>query len=104
MPTYLYWCAKHNEFEDFHSMSKIHKECPKCKEEGLEPVEFKQLINSSTKGRVELTGNDLVAKVKQDTQKLKQEMHGSEYAYANALGPDKYEQLQRKIDKNKRER
>jgi len=44
MAVYLYFCPKHNEFEIEHSMSETITECPKCKEEGLEPQQLKRLI------------------------------------------------------------
>lgn len=35
MPTYLYKCSIHNEFEEEHSIKENLKECPKCKKEGV---------------------------------------------------------------------
>jgi hypothetical protein len=37
MPTYLYKCEKHEEFEYEHSIKEILEFCPKCKEEGIDP-------------------------------------------------------------------
>lgn len=34
MPTYLYFCPTHQEFEFVHSINDKLEECPKCKEEG----------------------------------------------------------------------
>lgn len=34
MPTYLYKCEEHGEFEEMHSISDKLEECPKCKAEG----------------------------------------------------------------------
>lgn len=46
MPTYLYYCEKHGEFEETHSISTKLEECPKCKEEGNKnPIERR--INSN---------------------------------------------------------
>ena len=104
MPTYLYWCEKHNEFEDFHSMSSIHKECPKCKEEGVEPGQFHQLINCTTKGSVELTGQEAVDKMRSDSKKLDKDIHSNEKLYASVLGEAKYEQMQKSMDRNRKER
>lgn len=101
MPTYLYECPVHGEFEEFHSMSNMLDKCPKCQGEGLEPQELKKLINCLSKGTVELTGNELAAKVKEDTQKLKSEIGKSDKAYANMLGEDRYHQLQTQMDRNK---
>ena len=46
MPTYVYKCELHGEFEETHSMSEILEDCPKCKEEGLEPQKVTRLISS----------------------------------------------------------
>ena len=37
MPTYLYFCPDHGEFEEFHSIKEKLEECPICKEEGKNP-------------------------------------------------------------------
>ena len=104
MPTYLYECPIHKEFEEFHSMSKMLEYCPKCEEENLEPQKLKRLINCSSKGKVELYGQDLVDKVKLETQQLKKDMYSSEKLYSNLLGESKYQSLQQSMDRNKREK
>jgi putative FmdB family regulatory protein len=48
MPSYLYFCEKHNEFEAFHSITEELEECPKCKEEGKPPEKPKRLIAGGT--------------------------------------------------------
>lgn len=49
MPTYLYLCKKvHGEFEYEHSIKEKLEECPKCKEEGLEPQKVVRLISNGT--------------------------------------------------------
>jgi putative FmdB family regulatory protein len=45
MPTYLYSCTKHGEFEATHSITEQLTECPQCKEEGL-PAEVPQRLIS----------------------------------------------------------
>lgn len=102
MPTYLYECPTHGEFEEYHSMSNMLELCPKCKEAGVEPQKLKQLINCLSKGTVELYGDELISKLKGDAQKLKGDAAKSEKVYANLLGDDKYQALQTKMDKNKR--
>jgi len=102
MPTYLYECQVHGEFEEYHSMSKMLEVCPKCQEAGLEPQKLKQLINCSSKGVVELTGHELIQKTKEDAQKFKKEVYSSEKLYANVLSENNYQNLQTQIDKNKR--
>ncbi len=48
MPTYLYFCEKHGEFEIFHSIKEKLEFCPKCEEEGLEPQKIERLIAGGT--------------------------------------------------------
>ena len=45
MPTYTYFCEVHGEFEEIHSITTQLEECPKCKEENLEPQKVKRLIS-----------------------------------------------------------
>jgi putative FmdB family regulatory protein len=75
--------------------------CPKC--EGKENI-VRLISGGSGKGIVELTGDALVAKVKADTQQLKRDMHRDEKVYASMLGEDKYQAMQTKMDKQKRDR
>lgn len=46
MPTYLYHCEKHGEFEQEHSISHVLKECPLCQKENLQSEPPRRLINS----------------------------------------------------------
>jgi len=46
MPTYTYHCPVHKEFEEVHSITQQLEECPKCKEEGLEPKKVTRLIST----------------------------------------------------------
>lgn len=48
MPTYLYQCEIHKEFEIDHPISTKIELCPKCQEENLEPKKIKRLISGST--------------------------------------------------------
>lgn len=48
MPTYLYKCEIHNEFEVDHPINTKLKTCPKCEEEGLKPKKVTRLISSGT--------------------------------------------------------
>lgn len=101
MPTYLYFCPTHEEFEEYHSMSIVVEFCPQCKEDGNEtPV--KRLINCKSRGVVELTGNDLTDKVKQDVAQLKRDASKSEKVYSNLIGEDTYNNVQKKLDRQKR--
>ena len=101
MPTYLYECSRHGEFEEYHSMSDMLEFCPRCKEENLEPQKLKQLINCQSIGVVELYGDELVQKIKGDAKKLKQDAAKDEKLYSNLLGETRYEQLQTKMDQQK---
>lgn len=47
MPTYIYKCDIHGEFEEIHSITEQLEECPKCKKEGLEPQKVIRLISSN---------------------------------------------------------
>lgn len=101
MPTYEHLCnsCKH-EWEDTYSIkADPPKECPSCKAEDVT-----RLISLGGKGVVELTGQDLVDKVKADAQQLKKDAASKEKVYANLLGEDRYQALQTKMDKQRRER
>lgn len=37
MPTYLYRCEVHGEFEENHSILEKLEDCPKCIEEKIDP-------------------------------------------------------------------
>ena len=103
MPTYLYECPKHGEIEEFHSIKITLEDCPKCQEEGLEPQKLKPLISGgSGRGIVELTGDALIDKCKADARQLKKDAANSEKLYANLLGEDKMQSLQKRIDQQKR--
>ena len=54
MPTYTYHCETHGEFEEVHSITTQLEDCPKCKEEGVEPKKLTRLISSG--GNFILTG------------------------------------------------
>jgi len=101
MPTYYHQCKNKecaHEWEDWYSLStEPPKVCPKCNQETAERV-----ISFATPGTVELTGQDLVDKIKSDTKQLKKDMGKSDKIYANMLGDDRYHQLQTKMDKQKR--
>lgn len=101
MPSYEHRCntCKH-EWEEFYSIkADPPKTCPECKAETVV-----RLISLGGKGVVELTGQELVDKLKADAQALKRDMHKNENVYANLLGNDKYEALQKKMDAAKKDR
>ena len=92
MPTYEFICkvetCKH-EWEEFLSIkAPIPEECPSCKTKG----EVMRLISGgSGKGVVELTGNELIAKTKEDTKALRKKIYTDEKVLANFVGESKYE-------------
>jgi putative FmdB family regulatory protein len=103
MPTYEHACSndacKH-EWDDTYSIKvEPPKVCPKC---GLETA--KRLISLGGKGVVELSGQDLLDKLKTDTKQLKKDMNKSENVYANLLGESKYQDLQSRMDRRKRDK
>jgi putative regulatory protein, FmdB family len=101
MPTYEHKCNTcQHEWEDSYSIkADPPKQCPQCQAETVV-----RLISLGGKGVVELTGQDLVDKVKADAQILKKDAHAKEKVYANLLGEQKYQDLQVKMDKAKKER
>lgn len=48
MPTYLYKCETHGEFEEVHSIKEELQECPKCKEEGKVSSPPQRLITGTS--------------------------------------------------------
>jgi putative FmdB family regulatory protein len=103
MPHYEYECPEHGIFEEFHSILLKLENCPRCKETGKEQP-IKRLISLGGKGVVELYGNELVEKCKDDAKKIQKDMHKSTNLYANMLGEERYHQLQTQIDRQKREK
>lgn len=103
MPTYEFKCQScQHEWEEYLSIKAPDPACcESCKTEG----NILRLISGgSGKGVVELTGDDLVNKMKADAKQLKKDIHASEKLYSNVLSETRYEALQKRIDKNKRDR
>ena len=102
MPTYNHECSNEeckHEFEDFYSITKDPpKVCPKCNQETVKRV----LSSGGSRGVVELSGEELKAKLKDDAKQLKKDMHKNENTYANMLGEAKYHQLQTQMDRRKK--
>lgn len=103
MPTYEFLHqvdeCKH-EWEEYLSIvAPDPEECPKCKVKG----NILRLISGgSGKGMVELTGHELIDKVKSDTQKLKKDITKSDKLYSNLIGESKYHELQTKLDRRRK--
>lgn len=101
MPYYEHQCQDPDcghEWEDEYS---IHddppKICPKCGKETA-----KRMISLGGKGIVELTGQELVSKLKDDAKKIAKEAKKDEKLYANLLGEGRYHNLQTQMDRRKR--
>lgn len=45
MPTYIYQCEDHGEFEEIHSIKEQLEDCPLCIKEGKNPKKVKRLIS-----------------------------------------------------------
>ena len=90
MPLYDYRCKSDECKYIFEALHKIAdpkpSECPKCGHK-----EVTKLL-SAIHGTVELTGNDLKAKTKEDVKKLKHEAANNEKVRANLVGEEKYQE------------
>ena len=82
MPTYLYKCPTHGEFEEVHSIKIKLEFCPKCKEENKNDIKIERLINSMSIGVVELVGQELVDKCKADAKMLQKDASKSYKIYS----------------------
>ena len=101
MPYYEHQCQDPNcgyEWEDEYSIKDDPpKVCPKCGKETA-----KRMISLGGKGVVELTGQELITKLKGDAKQIMKEAHKDANKYASLLGEDKYHQIQTQIDRQKR--
>jgi putative FmdB family regulatory protein len=92
MPTYEFLCnqCKH-EWEDFLSIKAPDPtECPECKANN----NITRLISGgSGKGKVVLTGHELIAKTKEDTNKLRERLKTDEKFHANVVGEGKFNKM-----------
>lgn len=87
------------EWEDEYSIKDDPPTtCPKCKKETAQRL----VSGGSGRGVVELYGEDLVNKVREDAKKFKKEVYSSEKTYANVIGESNYQKLQSSMDKNRR--
>lgn len=101
MPTYEFQCqeCKH-EWEDFMSIKAPDpEECPECKIKGKV---LRLISGGSGKGVVELSGDEVIKKAKEDAQKFKKEVYGSEKHYANIIGEGNYNRIQSGMDRRGR--
>jgi hypothetical protein len=98
MPTYIYECEINNiEFEDFHSITTELEKCPICEKNNMKEHKPKRLIaGGSGRGIVNLSGNELIAKTKQEVKEMKQRAGSDEKFLANVVGENRYEKNQRR--------
>lgn len=85
MSTFLYKCdtkecKNHPEFEVVHSIHTVVEKCPECDQAVV------KLINFGGGVKVELYGDDFVAKIKSDAKEIKQQAHRNENLMANLVG------------------
>jgi len=101
MPTYEHKCCNlecQYEWEDMYSIKKDPPAiCPKCNQNTAQRV----ISGGSGKGTVELTGNELVEKIKSDANKLQKDASKNENVYSNLIGESRYQQIQTKMDQQK---
>lgn len=100
MPTYEHKCTScEHEWEDEYSIKQDPpKVCPKCLQETA-----KRLVSGgSGRGVVELTGQELIDRAKQEGKQLAKEAANSEKIYSNLLGEGHYHNLQTRMDRRKR--
>jgi putative FmdB family regulatory protein len=102
MPEYEYICLREeckHEWCEVHSIVKnASTTCPQCKQETA-----KRLISGgSGRGIVNLTGQDLVNKVKSDAAALENYATKSESFASNFLGDNLYQKRQVEMDNAKK--
>jgi len=92
MPTYEHVCEKcSHEWEDNYKMADpVPESCPKCKKKGG----VKRLISWSS-GKVELSGRELVQKLRADGKKMIRDSRKNENMLANLVGEEKYNNNQK---------
>lgn len=103
MPTYLYECPVHGEFEEEHSIKVKLEKCTKCKEEKLKPVQKIKRLLYPTSGKVTLSGHELIQKTREDGRKMGQRALKDENFAANLAGEDTYHKRQLEVDQFKKE-
>lgn len=101
MPEYEHKCTDEKCGHEWESTYSINASppttCPKCNQETA-----KRFISLGGKGVVELSGQDLVDKLKSDAQQIKKDAAKSDKVYANLLGEDRYHSMQTKMDRRNR--
>lgn len=95
MPLYEYQCEECQAyFDEIRSWKDpIPDECPEC--HTTDKDKLKKLISLPAKGKVELYGQDLKAKLQSDTNQLRKEIYSgkNEDLVADIVGPKYHENL-----------
>lgn len=83
MPIFTFECEQCLcQYEDFCSSQDTKPDnCPECQSD-----QVSKIMSLPATGKVELYGQDLKAKIKQDTQKLKKQIHSNESSFVNFVG------------------
>ena len=102
MPTYPHICNEcQYEWEQVYSMKVAPPDtCPNCGYVG----KVERLIGMGAGGRVELTGNELKEKVKEDSKTFAREVMSNEKMLANFVGEQKYHENELRRSKNETDR
>lgn len=100
MPAYDHLCENCNQEFELEYSVKVDPPtlCPLCNFDG----KVKRLISFATPGKVELSGDELTAHIKQDAKRIQREASRSEKIYSNLIGEARYNQLQNKLDRRGR--
>ena len=100
MPAYDHLCENCNQEFELEYSVKIDPPtlCPLCNFDG----KVKRLISFATPGKVELTGDELTAHIKDDAKRIQREASKNEKLYANLISENKYQQIQTQMDRRRR--
>lgn len=93
MPTYNHRCDScEHEFElDYSIKADPPKVCPECKQETV-----RRMISGGGMSRMDLTGEEFLAKLPEDKRKLMKEIGSKESTFANMVGESAYHEYAKK--------
>jgi putative FmdB family regulatory protein len=73
--------------------------CPNCG--GKEDI-VRLISGGSGKGKVVLTGHELIQHIKDDAKRIEKEASQDANTYASLIGEERYHQIQTQLDRRKR--